>query len=490
MITARPVTDPASDNRFSNVATAPVQVILSIAAGALLSAGYALHPVWWAPWFAPVLLLIAASGTRFTPRTVGGIAGTIAITSLLGYYAEMTGWPTTLLIVVFRAVSWMFAVRLTVTAARYLPLAGAVFVLPGTIAAFELLTLNVSPHGAAGSLAYSQMAVTGVIQIASLGGVCAIVFLVLLPGSLVGLVLSRRSTPSANRVAGTLVGVIIFAVALFSVVRIQAPQSGDTVPVTLIATNQYDDIRTDWAHVWTTYRPAIIGSATVGGLVVLPEKLVLLERADAARAAEDVLATAKVTGAAIVIGIETHDRGVYSNRALLAAPDGSATWYDKQRLIPGWEERNTPGDSPVFREVMHTRVGIAICKDMHIPQIGRQYAAKAAIMVVPAYDFGNDGWMGARMTALRAVENGYAIARSARNGLLSAYDRNGRVLVERPVGDSITVATTILPTAGAATVYGRVGDVFGWFCVGGAVLLWIGLRLAQRRERKTLNGPL
>ncbi|HYE58197.1 MAG TPA: nitrilase-related carbon-nitrogen hydrolase [Rhodothermales bacterium] len=463
--------------------TAPVQVFLAVVVGALLSAGYALHPTWWAPWFAPVLLLVAASGPRLSPRSIGAMAGALAMTSLLSYYVEMIGWPATLVIAVLRAISWMLAVRLTVLAARYLSLAGAVFVLPSTIAAFELLALQLSPHGAAGSLAYSQMDMPGVVQIATLGGVCAVVFLVLLPGSLVGLCLSRRSPRAALRSASALVSLIVLPVVLFSVARIRTPLSGSTVPVTLISTNQYDGVQADWADVWNTYRPAVLRSATTGGLVVLPEKLVLLDQEDAARAAADVIAAARVTGAAIVVGLETRARGSYYNRALLAAPNGHATWYDKQRLIPGWEDRNTPGQSPVFLEVMDTRVGIAICKDMHIPEIGRQYAGHAAIMVVPAYDFGGDAWMGARMTALRAVENGYAVARSARNGLVSAYDRTGRVLVEYPVGDSVTIATTVLPAAGASTVYGRIGNAFGWVCLGGSVVLWIWLSLAQREER-------
>ncbi|HET6230446.1 MAG TPA: nitrilase-related carbon-nitrogen hydrolase [Longimicrobiaceae bacterium] len=465
-----------------------MQIFLAFAAGTLLSAGYALHPAWWAPWFAPVLLLVAASGTRLPAQAIGAMAGAVATTSVLAYYGEMIGWPTTLLIAVARAASWMFAVRLTISATRYLPLQGTVFVLPGTIAAFELVALRASPHGAAGSLAYSQMSVPGVIQIAALGGVCAVVFLVLLPGSLVGLCLSRRYPRAGNRTAGALVGVIVLVVALFSAARIYAPQSGRTVPVTLIATNRYDGVPAGWEDVWTTYRPAVVRSAIPGGLVVLPEKLVLLDRDDAARAAQDVLAVAHGTGAAIIIGIETRDGGVYLNRALMAAPDGRATWYDKQRLVPGWEARDTPGDVPVFLEVVGTRVGIAICKDMHIPEIGRQYAGNAAIMAVPSYDFGRDGWMGARMTAMRAVENGFAVARSARNGLVSAYDRTGRVRVERPVGDSITVATAILPAVGAPTLYGRMGDVFGWFCLGGTVLLWIWLRLAKRREKVMLRN--
>jgi apolipoprotein N-acyltransferase len=213
---------------------------------------------------------------------------------------------------------------------------------------------------------------------------------------------------------------------------------------------------------------------------VLPEKVVLLEQEDVDHAVQDVLAAARATSAAIVIGIETHDHGVYSNRALLATPDGGAHWYVKQRMVPGWEARDTPGDSAVMVAFLGTRLAIAICKDMHVPAIGRQYAGGAAVMVVPAYDFGNDGWMGARMTALRAVENGYAIARSARNGLLSAYDRTGRVIIERLTDSRITVATAVLSIAGEATIHGRVGDMFGWLCLTATVLLWIRLRSAHR----------
>jgi apolipoprotein N-acyltransferase len=105
-------------------------------------------------------------------------------------------------------------------------------------------------------------------------------------------------------------------------------------------------------------------------------------------------------------------------------------------------------------------------------------------MTVPAWDFGQDGWMGARMTAMRAIENGYAVARSARDGYLGAYDRTGRVVVERPVtGDDVTVATATLPARGAATLYSRVGNAFGWLCVCLTGLLLIWLAADGRRSR-------
>ena len=76
------------------------------------------------------------------------------------------------------------------------------------------------------------------------------------------------------------------------------------------------------------------------------------------------------------------------------------------------------------------RTGVAICKDMHFPALGRENAVQgAALMLVPAWDFDRDGWMSdrltARLTALRGVESGFAIARSTRGGVSSVSDRFG-----------------------------------------------------------------
>jgi apolipoprotein N-acyltransferase len=89
-------------------------------------------------------------------------------------------------------------------------------------------------------------------------------------------------------------------------------------------------------------------------------------------------------------------------------------------------------------------------------------------MAVPAWDFkgswGQDGWMGARMTMLRGVESGYAIARSARNGYVGLYDAYGRVVAEAPSSDQISVVQAILPAAHVVTLYARIGEAFGWLC--------------------------
>lgn len=146
-------------------------------------------------------------------------------------------------------------------------------------------------------------------------------------------------------------------------------------------------------------------------------------------------------------------------------------------MVPHLEDRDVPGKTPFFGSLAGMPFGVAICKDMHIPSIGREYAGRVGLMAVPAWDFGRDGWMGARMTAMRAVEGGYAIARAARDGLVGGYDSAGRVIAETRSADGMAVARATMPAEARHTLYGRIGDAFGWLCVAALGLLagWAGI---------------
>lgn len=451
-------------------------------AGLLLAAGYALRPLWWAPWLAPAILLLPCR-TEQDARLAGALAGAGAIAGVLPYYVQQNGWAATAGIALLRVASWSSAAGFALAAARRLPLAWAVFALPAALAGLEAATLALSPHGSAGSLAYSQSAHPELVQVAALGGVPAVVFLLLLPGSLLGL-WAASAAPKRQAVAAcAAVAVVLADAALFTGARLRGTAAAPYLPVTLVATDRFSGVPDDWDRVWSTYRPAVLAAGSApGGLVVLPEKLALLDQAGAGRAAEDLARAAHATGATVVAGIEVRDRSGYRNRSLAASPDGRVAWYTKQRLVPGFEDRDRPGRGPGFARLGGAVLGLTICKDMHVPSIGRGYAG-ADVVAVPAWDFDRDGrgdgWMGARMAAMRAVENGFAVARSARGGLVGAYDRYGRSLAERRVTMRVILVQTALPSGGRSTPYARVGDLFGWLCVAAAV----ALRLAGWRKR-------
>ncbi len=478
--------------------TLRARLALSLLAGLLLAASYALHPWWWAAWLAPVPLLLALG--RGPVRLIAVVAGVVSISSVLSYYLQIPGAWVTLMILLLRIASLMFVLRIVQLAVRRLPLALAMLALPAGFAALEQLTLSVSVHGTAGSLAYSQMAVPALVQAAALGGVPAVVFVLLLPGSLLGLWLSRP-WPRTQRIgAVATLGVLASALALFSAARM-APQAG-MLRVTAISTDRFSTIPTDWPAVWAVYGRAIRQQAAAGELVVLPEKIALLDAPTAAIAERDIQAAARDTGATLVLGVEVRDAQHYRNRAVVASPDGQLAWYDKQRLVPGMERRDSPGSTPLVTPVRalasgaETVLGIAICKDMHIPSIGRQYAGRTGVMAVPAWDFGRDGWMGARMAALRAVENGYAIVRASRDGLLGAYDSAGRVIAEQPTDPDLAVLHATVPTAIRPTLYARFGDLFGWSCFAAVLLLrgigllgWIDKGDGANRQRSN-SAPI
>ena len=113
------------------------------------------------------------------------------------------------------------------------------------------------------------------------------------------------------------------------------------------------------------------------------------------------------------------------------------------------------------------RWGLQICKDMDFPKLSREYAGDGAnLLLVPAWDFNLDRWLHARMAVMRAVENGFALARAARNGLLTLSDNSSRILAETvTVPGRFVSISGILNVAPEETFYARTGDWFAWLCV-------------------------
>jgi len=134
------------------------------------------------------------------------------------------------------------------------------------------------------------------------------------------------------------------------------------------------------------------------------------------------------------------------------------------------------------RTIGTARYGLAICKDMHSGALGRAYrAAGAQVMLVPAWDFNEDGEYAARLSALRGVESGFAMVRATREGRLTITDAYGRIVAEtpsRPLPGAVLLGEV---PAGAppATPYRRVGNLFGWLCVAGTA----GFVLSMPRRR-------
>lgn len=471
----------------------PHLLALSLLSGVLLALSYSLYPLWWAAWAAPApgvaAVLLAPAALR---RRLGLAAGLLAGASTFAYHLTIGGWATTLVIFGLVALAWASVFRLAATSAERRSALAAVLVVPAAWAAIDTLMIYFSPHGGAGSIAYSQMAFLPAVQIASVGGVPAVSFVPLLAGSYAGLVLARAlGAPLRGlRAAGALTAAVVGCSLLFGVARLSVTQADEGVRVTMLATDGLRERPRDWRSFREAYGPAITRAAVPGAVVLLPEAVASLDAAEADKTAAALASFARVRAATVVAGVVVTDGARITNRALVARADGHHSWYVKRHLVPGFETRMTPGDRPLMLDATLTGVGVAICKDMHFPTLGREYAlAGTRLMLIPALDFDVDDEMASRMTALRGVEGGYSVARATRRGFSMASDPYGRVLAEHRSGRALSALTAIVPVASTGpTIYSKIGDAFGWLCVVGWAVLIFG-RFLKPSSRPAIPMP-
>ena len=143
------------------------------------------------------------------------------------------------------------------------------------------------------------------------------------------------------------------------------------------------------------------------------------------------------------------------------------------------ERTDIPGLTFVTQRIDEHSIALGICKDMHFAAFARRYGRlNVGAVLVPAWDFQRDAWWAQRVTVIRGIENGFAVVRAAREGMLSVSDAYGRVLAERPSAPmpGATLLVTVPLGAPLATPYTRLGDVFGWASSVAATLLIMRLR--------------
>jgi apolipoprotein N-acyltransferase len=451
-----------------------------IAVAGLVSAAFAylgtgLHPIWWALWLAPIPVLAIA------PRLHGTAAFFLgAIVWLIG---EMNQWKyvthaielpphITILYFVVPALVFGFGVLFVRGFIRRGSLFLAALAFPVYWVAYEYLTAMASPHSTWGNLAYTQMNCLPVIQIAAITGPWGISFIVFLFAGAAAALFSGAGEGWQRRVLAVAVGLVVCALLVFGKWRLQPNPAAQPVAVTFIARDVpmsvYLGSEDQALELLREYADEIRRVTPAGTqAVVLPEKI--------GRISESVLpevdtlfsSAANDKHTAIVLGlVRKTPAGAFNSSRLYSADGKLQANYDKHHLIPGVEPEK-PGDKRVILDEPSGRWGLQICKDMDFPKLSREYAAEGAnLLLVPAWDFNLDGWLHGRMAILRGVENGFALARSARNGLLTLSDNRGRILAEAATVPGRFVSITgKVNVSREETFYARTGDWFAWVCV-------------------------
>jgi apolipoprotein N-acyltransferase len=453
--------------------------------------GTGLHPIWWLTWLAPLPVLVAASRlSRWTAFALAFCAYTLGALNMWSYLRVVTPLGITLVILV--GPSLVFA--LIVSAHRKFILRGqtvrAVFALPVLWTAVEYLAEFRSPHSTFANLAYTQMDCLPLIQIASITGIWSISFVVfLLPSSVAALLAAANQSGTHSRSSKPAIAIgvaaIFTAVFGYGFYRLATAPTSPRVAVALISTDKnlfpQGPAAIDLVQAYAAQIPPL---AVQGAkVIVIPEKIGRIEGAHLAQADAILEQAARDNHVTILAGFE-HEPNL--NEARLYSTDGrlEAT-YEKHHMLPAFESHLLPGTARLTLDTTAGKWGVEICKDMDFPLLARQYSNDGArLMLVPAWDFVEDGWLHGRMAILRGVENGFSIARSVKQGILTLTDSRGRVLAQHVTGsEPFDILVGSLPLGSGQTFYAGTPDwLSDWFAWIDLVFASLLLFLPARRE--------
>jgi len=466
---------------------AGIALAVFAATATLVYFGNGLAPRWVLMWFAPLpVLLFALRRPAWQAGFIAAGAWLAGGLNLWSYFQDLGLAVAWLLYFGISALVFAAGVLLTRALARRSAVWSAWLTLPAIWVSFEYLRNLLWPHGSAACIAYSQLNFLPFLQMASLTGPWGMGFvLMLFP---VGLALSLHLWLSARKQAIAILGSTLGIVAaglIFGAARLAMPQPGPQVKVGLVASDVYQGVAQSNAateRLFEEYaQPAQELVARGAQLVVLPEILGIITDPDVARADVTFQRIADQTGAVVVAGIEHVAGAVQRNEARIYAPGVAVRSYDKEHLLPPFENIYTPGTSRTLFEAPgkagRQTWGVAICKDLDFTEPARGYgAAGVGLLMAPASDFRMDGFWHGHIAVMRAVEDGFSLVRTARKGLLTVADNRGRIVAETP--SNAAPFSTLLATVPAGhdrTLFLLLGDWFGWGAI--ALLLFVVGRL-------------
>jgi len=443
--------------------------------------GTGLHPLWWLTWLAPIPVLVvaprlsqkAAFAMAFLAWAVGGL-------NLWRYFRVSLSVPLLLALLVVMTPVLAFAIDVLL----YRWLIGksawrAALVFPSFWVSYEFLSEIVSPHSTFGNLGYSQMNFLPVVQLAAITGIWGISFCLFLFAATASLLLGRHGNRMGRQKLAIAVACVFLAVFGFGVSRLYSTADAQhTVMVGLVASDLRQNILTeehaDTLRLMREYARHVEALAARGAqVIVIPEKIAVLPDSELPEVDSLLQSTAATTGSSIIVGVIHPTTGSKWNEARLYLPGRTISTYDKHHMLPSYEGTLTAGTSRMEWQVPSGLLGITICKDMDFPNLSREYGNNGTgLLLVPAWDFDDDGWLHGRMAVLRGVDSGFSIARAPKQGVLSISDSRGRVLAERVTGSEPFVTLVApLPVQHVGTIYARFGDWFGWFNVAMLLVL-------------------
>jgi len=475
-------------------------------------------------FFALVPLLVALDGsTGWAALRLGYVTGAVSALGLLYWTALVVvqygglALPVGIMVMVALCLAFaLFPALFGWAQGRLLRTFGPLGVLaaPALWVATEVLRVHTFFEFPWCLLGYSQYRHLPLIQVASLGGVYAVSFLVASASALLAYI-ALEGRPGRRRVAAAGLLVLVggaWGGGAWAMAR-PVPETG-RIRVGLVQPGIRQEEKWSQADAWRNVRLHLDlteqAAAEGARLVVWPESAVPFLYDDNPALADVLRATTRDLDVYLFFGND--DRGVeggeerYYVGAKMLDPGGRVVLrYHKNHLVPFGEyvplhalftlggrfaaklvdrvSDFSPGTEAAVAPVDGHLVGGYICYEAIFPGLARRFAAAGAELLL---NVTNDAWYGTTsaphqhlaMAALRAVENRRYMVRAANTGISAVVDPFGRILSPTRLFDR-TVLVRDVAFVSERTFYTRHGDLFAGSCA--AIALALVLATARRR---------
>lgn len=381
----------------------------------------------------------------------------------------------------------------------------ATLVFPLLMTGYEFLLLNKFPFGSSGSAAYSQSGNLMLMQMISLTGLWGLTFLTTWFASTVNWAWEWKFDWPEIRKGTIIYSAFLLIILVFGTIRIHffEPQFG-TVRIHAVSAEAQTaenalvtlpelyktDLATFRKITTRNYEPnlqAILREAQAGAqIVLLPETAFMGIQEDLDPLITQIKNISKTESIYIAFGkilMDTPQAGIYMT---IVDPSGKIVLdHYKYAYNLGLDlsqvELKTV-DTP------YGRLSGVLCGDLDNPGIIKQAGRKGVdIMLVPAADGPENTFWHFRLAAFRAIENGFSMVRSAMEGVSLATDPYGRTLASLDYyNTNDRVMVTHVPIHRVQTLFGSVGDWFGWLMVIGFIGMagWAIFRSIKTRQSK------
>lgn len=412
------------------------------------------HDLWWLAWVAPIPVLVYAYQNNFlSTLSVVFIAGlAVGLNGIVGYWSTVIPMTNFIVSCVIQSAEWTVVVLLSRLLMRRICSPLSIFAYPTCLALLEWVE-SLSPQGTFDTIAYSQLHILPVMQIASVTGFFGVSFiLALFAASIVYAIITWHDTRKA--LIGLLCGLIIVCLSIsygfYRIHQFHINPVQSQIKVGLISVNgkhQEMFFPQFASKVFAIYKPIMVSLVQQKAeILLLPEETLTVTSWTKQQYQFLFSNFARQYHVQLIVGI--HEQGRLANYNSAWVFSNTGRWmgeYHKRHFVPQVEIGFIPGVSLLPLNIKGVLAGISICRDMDYPNPANDYGKlHTQILFVPAWDFDVDAKVHAAGAWMRGIENGYTLVRSARNGFLSVSTPTGEFIARAPGMGASTKSSTVV----------------------------------------------